>query len=306
MQNAGFVERLLLFGFINSFACTDSNLTTAPTSRGALVLAFWRIVEAALVSLLLVPQFGEGLDNDGDGVIDTISAFQVKAYMAVFLSLGSFSCLLAATTAEQMLAREVRLGKRRKAQRSTAPDEGADRGCGSVSICRAVGRLGSWLSNNGFLFVLLLLSLLVLVFTAQILYSVYLLGGAGARRCRCGSKKGSRQTPITQSIIIIIVSHALRTTILLTRAPLTHKLLVDDGGAGRWSYSRCSPSPSSCWCWFGTLGTSGFSGTSTATCARRLALPSPCSRPSSVGRGCSACEMVSIWWTTSVAILSRC
>lgn len=163
MQKASWFERMILFVFINSFACTDQNLTTAPTSRGVLVLSFWRITESAAVSLLLVPQFGAGQDLDGDGEVDAISAFQVKAFMAIFLSLGSFACLLAATAAEQILASEARLAKSKDGKSSMS------------RVGLSGGRLAwlmSWLASAGFLVAPLFLCLLTTIFTAEILYSV--------------------------------------------------------------------------------------------------------------------------------------
>jgi hypothetical protein len=60
-----------------------------------LVLNFWRVIESALILILFVPFFGRGEDRDHDGEVDRVSPFQVKAFLAVFLSLGSFVCLVA-------------------------------------------------------------------------------------------------------------------------------------------------------------------------------------------------------------------
>ena len=153
-------EKLLLFSFINIFTVTDKNVTTAPTSRGTLILAFWRIIEAALVCIVFVPLFGAGADNDGDGHIDRVSAFQIKSFLAVYLSLASFSCLLAAAAAEKIVTMANVRGRMDKLAQSVSGN------------------------NTAFLYVLLLLMLLVTAFSAEILYEVYLQGDTGARRCR--------------------------------------------------------------------------------------------------------------------------
>ena len=160
MQSSSRWEKLVLFAFINLFTTTDKNVTTSPTSRGTLILAFWRIIEAALVCVVLVPVFGAGQDNDGDGEIDRVSAFQIKSFLAVYLSLGSFSCLLAASLAEKIVVMD--------------------------RLRTKMGRLVESMSgqNTAFLYVQLVLMLLVAAFAAQILYEVYLLGNTGARRCR--------------------------------------------------------------------------------------------------------------------------
>jgi hypothetical protein len=150
----------VLFAFINLFTPTDKNITTSPTSRGTLILAFWRVIEAALVCMVFVPVFGAGQDNDGDGEIDRVSAFQIKAFLAVYLSLGSFSCLLAASLAEKIVVMD--------------------------QLRTKMGRLVQSVSgqNTAFIYVHLVLMLLVAAFAAQILYEVYLMGDTGARRCR--------------------------------------------------------------------------------------------------------------------------
>lgn len=160
MQSSSRWEKLVLFAFINLFTTTDKNVTTSPTSRGTLILAFWRIIEAVIVCVVLVPKFGAGQDSDGDGEIDRVSAFQIKAFLAVYLSLGSFSCLLAASLAEKIVVMD--------------------------RLRTKMGRLVDSVSgqNTAFLYVQLVLMLLVAAFAAQILYEVYLLGDTGARRCR--------------------------------------------------------------------------------------------------------------------------
>lgn len=99
-------EKVILFGFINMFACTDKNLCTPPTSKATFMLSFWRILEAAVVCTVFVPIFqfsGEGEDGVGDdGKIDRVSAFQIKSFIAVYLSVCSFACLLAAAAAERV------------------------------------------------------------------------------------------------------------------------------------------------------------------------------------------------------------
>lgn len=160
MQGSSRWEKLILFSFINMFTTTDKNITTSPTSRGTLLLAFWRIVESALVCEVLVPLFGAGLDQDSDGKVDRVSAFQIKSFIAVYLSLGSFSCLLAAALAERIVVmKNIRTKIRWLVQSMTG-------------------------QNTAFLYVQVMLMLLVAGLAAQILYDVYLLGDTGARRCR--------------------------------------------------------------------------------------------------------------------------
>lgn len=160
MQGSSRWEKLLLFSFINMFTTTDKNITTSPTSRGTLLLAFWRIIESALVCEVLVPLFGAGLDQDLDGQIDRVSAFQIKSFLSVYLSLGSFSCLLAASLAEKLVVMSnIRTKVRWLVQSMTG-------------------------QNAAFLYAQLMLMLLVAFFAARILYEVYLLGDTGTRRCR--------------------------------------------------------------------------------------------------------------------------
>jgi hypothetical protein len=68
---------------------TDPTATALRCTVGTLLLAFWRIIEAGLVCEILVPRFGAGLDQDSDGEIDRVSAFQIKSFLAVYLSLGA-------------------------------------------------------------------------------------------------------------------------------------------------------------------------------------------------------------------------
>ena len=88
------------------FACTDKNLSTPPTSKATFALSGWRIVEAVVVCTVFVPIFqfkdGEDVDSDDDGKIDRVSAFQLKSFIAVYLSVCSFACLLAAAAAEKV------------------------------------------------------------------------------------------------------------------------------------------------------------------------------------------------------------
>ena len=51
----------MLFAFINCFTCTDKDITVAPTSRGALLLSFVRVIEAAIVCMLFVELASTGL-----------------------------------------------------------------------------------------------------------------------------------------------------------------------------------------------------------------------------------------------------
>ena len=179
-------EKLLLFSFINIFTATDKNVTTAPTSRGTLILAFWRIIEAALVCIVFVPLFGAGADNDGDGHIDRVSAFQIKSFLAVYLSLASFSCLLVAAAAEKIVTMANVRGRMDKLAQSVSGN------------------------NTAFLYVLLLQMLLVTAFSAEILYEVYLQGDTGARRCR--------------SIVLLSLMSAVIVTLVCIRQAGTGKI----------------------------------------------------------------------------------
>jgi hypothetical protein len=227
MQQASSLEKSLLWAFINLFTCTDRNVTTSPTSRGTLVLAFWRVLESSLVLMVLVPIFGEG------GEVERVSAFQIKAFVAVYLSLGSFSCLLAASVAEKVVGVEEELKRERKKREAARARARAKRLRSSkLALARATSRLKGMrgISLIGadetqpepepepepepqpepepepepepdilpernisqkvatFLNVSLALPtalvLLVAGFAAGIMYSVYLLGDTGARRCR--------------------------------------------------------------------------------------------------------------------------
>ena len=111
MQYASWWEKAFIFSAINMFTCTDKNLQTPPTSKATFVLSFWRVIEATLVCIIFMPLFGPGVDDDGDGQVDRVSAFQLKSFIAVYLSICSFACLLAAAAAEKayevMVRKEV-------------------------------------------------------------------------------------------------------------------------------------------------------------------------------------------------------
>ena len=206
MQGASSLEKSLLWAFINLFTCTDRNVTTSPTSRGTLVLAFWRIIESSLALMVLVPVFGAG------GELDRVSAFQIKSFVAVYLSLGSFSCLLGASVAEKIVGVEEELKRERKKReeaRARARAERARRLRARLKGMRGLSIIGEVESQpepesepepellpdrnislrvTAFLNVALALPtalvLLVAGFAARIMYSVYLLGDTGTRRCR--------------------------------------------------------------------------------------------------------------------------
>jgi hypothetical protein len=112
MQAAGQKEKVLLFGCINLFTCTDRNLCTPPTSKAALVLSFLRILESGVVCAVFVPVVcslteGCGTNKEGDAPddvfsVDRVSAFEIKSFLAVYLSVCSFACLLAGSAAEKL------------------------------------------------------------------------------------------------------------------------------------------------------------------------------------------------------------
>ena len=97
-------HRYAVFPFLNMFCCTDKNLCTPPTSKATFILSFYRILEACFACAVLVPIFGAGIDRDNNGRVDEISAFQFKSFIAVYISLLSFTCLLAAAAAEKITA----------------------------------------------------------------------------------------------------------------------------------------------------------------------------------------------------------
>lgn len=111
MQAAGRAEKVLLFSFINLFTCTDKNLCTPPTSQAAFMLSFTRIVESAVVCAGFVPfvcnissvSSDKECDGGGDAFsVDRVSAFEVRSFLAVYLAVCSFACLLAGAAAEKL------------------------------------------------------------------------------------------------------------------------------------------------------------------------------------------------------------
>ena len=213
MQAAGKKEKVLLFGFINLFTCTDRNLCTPPTSKAAIVLSFLRILESGVVCAVFVPVVcsltdgcGEERDESDDVLsVDRVSSFEIKSFLAVYLSVCSFACLLAGSAAEKLAEYNERkahdqkiswpsaIGKVMRINRIARQEEmefqlaakkvagGGDslaEDKGTLSRCMRKGReaAGSckhWKSNVTFLYLLAPLLLVVMLLCGVTLYYVY-------------------------------------------------------------------------------------------------------------------------------------
>jgi hypothetical protein len=185
----------MLFAFINCFTCTDKDITVAPTSRGALLLSFVRVIEAAIVCMLFVPapaatdaaaaSGSEGLDlSVGGGGFQVKHFLQAESFLAVFLQLGSFCCLLAAAAVEKMEHEQTLAAAAAHARRLLFPSAIARAGSHSDSrqcCCHA---------ERGFLYVLLATVCGVLVFSLRILLHVYLVGDVPVAMAAAGAGQG--------------------------------------------------------------------------------------------------------------------
>jgi hypothetical protein len=150
MTHASTRERQMLFAFINCFTCTDKDITVPPTSRGPLLLSCWRIIEAAAICMAFAPS---PIGPTGDLAGFQIKPFlEAKSFLAVYLQMASFACLLAAAAAEQI-----------------EHDVKADHHPRNPRDCR---------TGTSFLYPLLLTVLAVLIFSLRILFQVYLVNDA--------------------------------------------------------------------------------------------------------------------------------
>ena len=206
MEHSNKSERTALFALVNFFSCSDKNLCSPPTSRGALALSFCRVLEAAVICVGFVPFFGAGLDSDGDNVIDRVSAFQIKSFLSVYLSMAAFACLLAATAAEKIIASKKmrasdvkqRLHVVRDAHTEDITSEAPQPQplldqtppAPPAAALTVLQRLQRWTPralnclNTAFLVPLFALLLLIGAFSGEILFTVYIKGEEGTRRCR--------------------------------------------------------------------------------------------------------------------------
>ena len=182
-------SRYAVFPFLNMFCCTDKNLCTPPTSKATFILSFYRILEACFACAVLVPIFGAGIDRDEDGRVDEISAFQFKSFIAVYISLLSFTCLLAAAAAEKVCEtiaqrKAAGLHSTRTSNDLEPESEQEQEGSKCAAASAACSVCSHWKSSQLYLYFLVFIAVLIIGFSVEILYSVYLIGDEGARRCR--------------------------------------------------------------------------------------------------------------------------
>ena len=195
----------------SSGASADKNLCTPPTSRGSMALSFGRVIEATIVCLVLVPLYGKGTDLSGNGQVDAVSAFQLKTFLAVYLAIASFACLLGAAVAEQLasgnhvvaakkaavnakrLMAVVRASARLRlspSKRPPDPTPATAAGQSQPGVVSCQLQLWAWLApilsvrTAGFLPPLLISAATLAIFAGELVYEVYLDGNEGSRRCR--------------------------------------------------------------------------------------------------------------------------
>ena len=97
-------EATLIFGLQNMFIPSDLAIKNLPLSRGVLLMLLFRIFEAGIILIVVSPLYDTGTDDkDDQRMLINKSAHESKLLLAVYLSVASFACFLAAAEMSKLL-----------------------------------------------------------------------------------------------------------------------------------------------------------------------------------------------------------